>query len=93
MILETTSSDGTGSGSHAGAGLGGPDFKHKFDECCRGKIDENEIVMEGWVKVRRKLFFYKKRQLILMEDGTVYIIKLGHISNEIKLNKYSEVSL
>lgn len=49
--------------------------------------------MEGFIKVRRKLFFYKKRQLILMEDGTVFIVKLGHISNEIKLNKYSEVTL
>ena len=67
-------------------------IKHKFDECCQGKIDVDQIVMEGWVRVRRKLFFYKRRQLFLMENGMVYIVKDGHISNEIKLSKHTEIT-
>jgi hypothetical protein len=39
------------------------------------RIDSDKIVNEGWVNVRRKLFFYKRRQLILMEDGTVFVMK------------------
>lgn len=30
-----------------------------FDDCCKDKVDINKIVMEGNVKVRRKLFFYR----------------------------------
>jgi len=48
--------------------------------------------MESIVKVRRKLFFYKRRRLILLEDGQVFVIKMGHISNEIKLSKNTEIS-
>ena len=66
--------------------------KHKFDACCKGRIDMDKIVMEGPVKVRRRLFFYKKRQLFLLEDGTVFVVKKGHISNEIKLSKHTEIT-
>lgn len=48
--------------------------------------------MEGFVKVRRRLFFYKKRQLFLLEDGSVFIVKEGHINNEFRLNKHTEVT-
>jgi hypothetical protein len=48
--------------------------------------------MEGFVKVRRKLFFYKRRQMFLMEDGKVLIVKNGHISNEMVLNKHAEIA-
>ncbi len=48
--------------------------------------------MEGLVKVRRRLFFYKKRQLFLFENGTLLIVKKGHINNEIKLSKGTEIS-
>lgn len=41
----------------------------RFDACCRSRINVDQIVMEGPVKVRRKLFFYKRRHLILLEDG------------------------
>jgi len=41
----------------------------RFDACCRHRIDVDQIVMEGSVRLRRKLFFYKRRQLILLEDG------------------------
>lgn len=71
-----------------------PEFvvKHMFDACCRSKIDLDKIVMESLVKVRRKLFFYKRRQMVLLEDGSVFIVKHGHISNEIKLAKNTEIA-
>jgi hypothetical protein len=48
--------------------------------------------MEGEVKVRRKLFFYKERQLFLLEDGSVFLVKRGHINNELKLLQHTEVT-
>ena len=48
--------------------------------------------MESSVNVRRKLFFYKRRQLYLMEDGTIYIVKKGHINNEMMLSDRSSVA-
>ena len=47
--------------------------------------------MESMVNVRRKLFFYKRRQMLLLEDGTVFIMKRGHINNEIRLTPKTQV--
>ena len=63
-----------------------------FDDCCRSRINLDQLVMEGTVKVRRRLFFYKRRQLYLLEDGTVFIVKDGHINNEFKLTKHTEIT-
>jgi hypothetical protein len=49
--------------------------------------------MESYVNVRRKLFFYKRRQMYLMEDGTIYIVKKGHINNEMMLSDRSNVGV
>jgi ribosome biogenesis protein Tsr3 len=49
--------------------------------------------MEGQVKVRRKLFFYKKRRLILMEDGIIFLVKHGHIKTEIVLDHNTKIEL
>lgn len=65
---------------------------YHLDECCRDIIDCNKIVMEGFVRLRRKLFFYKRRQMFLLEDGSVFIVKLGHISNELKLSAKTEIT-
>jgi len=35
--------------------------KYNFDECCKNRINVDNIVMESMVNVRRKLFFYKRR--------------------------------
>ncbi len=51
------------------------------------------MVMDGQVKVRRKLFFFKKRYMILLEDGTVYMTKEGHITFQIVLDKRTEITL
>ena len=58
-------------------------LQHYFDPCCVGKVDTRLIVMESYVNVRRKLFFYKRRQMYLLENGQIFIIKKGHINNEI----------
>jgi hypothetical protein len=47
--------------------------------------------MEGFVNVRRKLFFYKRRQMLLLEDGSIFILKKGHINNEMKLTAKTEI--
>ena len=36
-----------------------------FADGCSGRIDYKKKVFEGQVKVKRKLFFYKKRFMIL----------------------------
>jgi hypothetical protein len=48
--------------------------------------------MESMVNVRRKLFFYKRRQMLLLEDGTVYILKNGHINNEMRLSSKTQIN-
>ena len=35
-----------------------------------GKGDK-KVIMQGYVKVRRKFMFYKKRLMTLLDDGTV----------------------
>ncbi len=49
--------------------------------------------MESYVNVRRKLFFYKRRNMYLMENGMIFIVKKGHINNELKLSDRSTVSV
>ncbi len=36
---------------------------------------ENKLVMEGYVKVRRKLFLYKKRYMALYDNGVIVLSK------------------
>ena len=38
-------------------------------------IDMNNKIMEGIVKVRRKLLFFKKRKMILLDNGVVYFLR------------------
>lgn len=40
-------------------------------------LDMNSRVMEGVIKVRR-LLFWKKRKMILMDDGTLYVLRLDN---------------
>ncbi|CDW85011.1 serine threonine-protein kinase pk61c [Stylonychia lemnae] len=59
----------------------------------KSKIDLNLRVMEGKVKLRRNLIFYKKRKMILLEDGRVILAKDNLIRNVFVLNKCTEIFL
>ena len=90
-VINTLSTVNTNISNAATADFGDAVKTYKFDECCQGLIDVDSIVMEGYVNVRRKLFFYKRRQLLLIEDGTLYILKHGHINNQLQLNSKTQI--
>ena len=54
-------------------------------------IDLNMKVMEGKVKLKRTLFFYKKRSMILLEDGKVIFAKERRIKSMCRLDRFSDI--
>jgi len=50
-------------------------------------------VMEGKVKLRRNLIFFKKRKMILLEDGRVVLGKDNQIKNTFILDRLTEIFL
>ena len=48
---------------------------------------------EGEIKLRRKIFLFKRRYMLVFEDGTLLILRHGHIKSEYKINDQSEISL
>jgi hypothetical protein len=54
-------------------------------------VDLNMKVMEGKVKLKRSLFFFKKRQMILLEDGKVIFAKHRKIKSMCRLDRFSEI--
>jgi hypothetical protein len=57
------------------------------------QIDLNMKVMEGKVKLRRTLFFFKKRKMILLEDGKVIFAKENKIKGVCRLDRHAEITL
>lgn len=49
--------------------------------------------MEGKVKLRRNLIFYKRRNMILLEDGRVILTKDKEIRSVFFLDQGTEISL
>ena len=56
-------------------------------------IDLNMKVMEGKVKLKRTLFFYKKRLMVLLEDGKVIFAKERKIKAMCRLDRFSDIIL
>jgi hypothetical protein len=62
-------------------------------------LDKNDIygapvIMSGKVRKRSKIFFYKKRLMVVLEDGRLLFKKDdGKIEEEMKLEKNTEVTL
>ncbi len=50
-------------------------------------------VMEGKVKLKRTLFFFKKRKMILLEDGRVLFAKDHKIKGICRLDRHAEIVL
>lgn len=36
-------------------------------------MSDKKVIMQGYIKVRRKLLFYKKRFMALLDDGTLVL--------------------
>eukprot|EP00347_Sterkiella_histriomuscorum_P006028 403354346 len=58
-----------------------------------GPIDLNMKVMEGKVKLRRNLIFFKRRTMILLEDGRVILTKDKDVRTVFILDKSTEITL
>lgn len=55
-------------------------------------LDSSNKVKAGFVKVKRKLFFYKKRFMILLDNGTVvFARKSGRIRCNLVIGKDTEI--
>jgi len=65
------------------SGLVHDEISRYFDECCvyRARFLSRKY-WEGEVKVRRKFFLLRVRYIILFEDGTVLVLRKGHIKME-----------
>ena len=64
------------------------DIRHHFDDCCvhRARFFSRKY-WEGEVKVKRQFFRMKRRYMILFEDGTVLLLRRGHIRAEFDLTE------
>lgn len=61
-------------------------------EACT-RLDYKKKVFEGFVKVKRKLFFYKKRFMILQEDGLVVFAKPnGRVRCDMQIDDLTEIT-
>lgn len=70
------------------------EIRKYFDECCIQRAKNlSRKYWEGEVKVKRKLFLLRTRYMILFEDGTLLLLRRGHIRAEIYINERTEVSL
>jgi hypothetical protein len=67
--------------------------EYVFDDCCKYRVDMNLKVMSDKIKVRRKLFFWRTRFLIILENGHLFLTKNGHIRQEMILDENAEISI
>lgn len=58
-----------------------------------GPIDLNMKVMEGKIKLRRNLIFFKRRTMILLEDGRVILAKDREVRGVFIIDKKTEITL
>lgn len=70
------------------------DICRYFDSCCnyRARFLARKH-WEGEVKVQRKIFMKKPRYMILFEDGTLLLLRRGHIRSEYLMDETAEVTL
>eukprot|EP00347_Sterkiella_histriomuscorum_P007241 403349719 len=60
-------------------------------DCCT-RLDYNKKIFEGHVKVKRRLFFYKKRFMILQDDGLVVFARQnGRVRCDLLIDETSEI--
>ena len=70
------------------------DINRYFDQCCvyRARFLSRKY-WEGEVKVYRKIFLKKPRYMILFEDGTLLLLRRGHIRTEYLIDDTAEITL
>jgi serine/threonine protein kinase len=70
------------------------DINKYFDECCIYRVRFlTRKYWEGEVKVRRKFFLIRSRYLILFEDGTLMVLRKGHIKMEYVIDDDADIIL
>ncbi|CDW75605.1 UNKNOWN [Stylonychia lemnae] len=67
--------------------------KIENEDCCSGVVDYKRGVFEGEVKVRRKLFFYKRRYMIIQDNGIILLArKSGRMRCDMFIDGNTEIT-
>jgi hypothetical protein len=75
-------------------GLGARNEDISLDPCCiQRALTLSRKYWEGEVKVRRKFILLRSRFLMLFENGTVLVLRKGHIKAEYLIDENSTITL